>query len=82
MPMPISAMKYDGRNDVLHIFFPPPVPSESNEIYPGIFVRRSEVDDRISGVVIMDYSKRDKSLLQNLLPFIDIKELNELRLPS
>jgi hypothetical protein len=67
--------KYDEKHDVLHLFFSPVVPGDDEEIYPGVFVRRSEIDERISGIVILDYSKRSKKLLEELLPFLDLKKV-------
>lgn len=67
--------KYDEKHDVLHLFFSRVMPGDDEEIYPGVFVRRSETDERISGVVIFDYSKRSKRLLEELLPFLDLKKV-------
>lgn len=61
-------IKYDAEHDVLHIFFPPFVPSVDDEEYPGIIIRRSLIDERITGLVILDFSRRNSKELANILP--------------
>jgi hypothetical protein len=59
--------KYDDEHDVLHIFFPPYAPSYDDEEYPGIIIKRSVTDERITGFVIIDY-KKNKVIAQKLYP--------------
>ena len=63
------------KNMIFFTFFSPIAPGDDEEIYPGVFIRRSETDERISGVVIFDYSKRSKKLLEELLPFLDLRKI-------
>ena len=60
--------KYDARHDILHVYLSPLELSIDDEDFPGIVVRRSIIDDHITGFVIMDYSKRNPELLRVVLP--------------
>lgn len=77
MPIMIKpgSVKYDVDHDVLHVFFPPSVPSFDDEELPGIIIKRSANDERITGLVILDYSKRDGYFLKNVLPRFDFSKL-------
>lgn len=70
-------VKYDADHDVLHIFFPPFVPSFDDEEYPGIIIRRSVTDERITGLTILDFSKRNPQELESLLPEYRLSALQE-----
>lgn len=67
--------KYDSRHDVLHVVFQPIVSSFEDEDFPGIIVRRSIIDERITGIVILDYSKRSKDSLRTFLPHYDFDKI-------
>jgi hypothetical protein len=67
----VQNYKYDLDHDVLHIFFPPASPSVDDEEYPGIIVKHSVEDERITGVVILDFSKRSDRELGTYLPRYD-----------
>lgn len=73
--IPNQQVKYDEKNDILHVYFLPSTSSYDDEDYPGIIIRRSMVDERITGVIIMDYSKQDRDTLKRLLPFLDIDRI-------
>ena len=62
---------YDERHDVFHVFVCPMSPSYDDEDYPGIVVRRSMRDDRVTGITVLDFSKRPKQELARNLPFVD-----------
>ncbi|WP_338826306.1 hypothetical protein MTBGP_11140 [Moorella thermoacetica] len=68
-------VKYDQDHDILHVFFYPEELSVDDEDYPGIVIRRSIKDDRVTGIMIMDYSRRSKDLLRTVLPRYDFKEI-------
>ena len=67
--------KYDSRHDVLHVVFRPIVSSIEDEDFPGIIIRRSVTDERITGIVIMDYSKRSRDSLRTFLPNYDFDKI-------
>jgi len=66
--------KYDNQHDVLHVMFPPADLSIDDEDFPGIIVRRSVRDDRITGLTILDFSKR-KEFLKEYLPRYDFSKI-------
>ncbi|MBX6396520.1 MAG: DUF2283 domain-containing protein [Alicyclobacillaceae bacterium] len=68
-------VRYDADHDVLHVYFPPLDLADDEEDFPGIIIRRSVHDDRIIGLVIMDYSKRDKKFLEAVLPRYDFSDI-------
>ena len=67
---------YDKRHDVLHVFFYPEHFSIDEEKFPGVIIRRSIEDERITGLTILDYSKRDKKVLDLLLPEYDFSGIH------
>lgn len=67
--------KYDNSHDILHVLFHPDHLSIDDEEFPGIVIRRSINDDRVTGIVIMDFSKRNIELLHNLLPRYDFSQI-------
>lgn len=67
--------KYDSRHDVLHVVFKPVDSSFEDEDFPGIIIRRSINDERITGIVIMDYSKRSRDSLRSFLPHYDFDKI-------
>lgn len=68
--------KYDDRHDVLHVYLNPSALSVDEEEFPGVVIRRSVQDDQITGFVIMDFQKRDKKLLETLIPRFDFKDIS------
>ncbi|PKM90323.1 MAG: hypothetical protein CVU87_02755 [Firmicutes bacterium HGW-Firmicutes-12] len=69
-------VKYDADHDVLHIFLSSFAPAFDDEDYPGIVIKRAVDDERITGIVIMDYKKRDIKELSYILPRYNFKMLN------
>lgn len=57
-------IKYTPNTDVLHIAFPEPQPAISEQVAPGIWVRREIVDGgaghKIVGITITEFSERCK----------------------
>lgn len=72
-------VKYDRDYDVLRIRFPLSLDAFTydDETYPGIYISRSEVDDRITGVMILDFSRRSSRELRLLLPMVEWDEIGE-----
>ncbi|EPZ37188.1 hypothetical protein JV16_01813 [Anoxybacillus ayderensis] len=69
---------YDYDHDVLYIYFGEPKVSYDDEAAPGVFIRFSEEDDVITGVVIMDYKKRDVDAVTKHIPIrINFHSINE-----
>jgi hypothetical protein len=68
---------YDRDHDVLRVRFPLPSDAWSydDEEYPGIYVSRSEKDDRIAGITVFDYSRRSRRELKLLLPMVEWEEV-------
>jgi uncharacterized protein YuzE len=60
---------YDSKNDVMYISFGEPTPSYSDELADGIYLRYDMITDEISGITIMDFSKRQTELNQLYVPF-------------
>lgn len=70
---------YDNVHDVLYIYFGEPRPSFSEEIAPGFFVSLSEDDETVTGIIIIDYKKRDKNFLAAKTPInIDFDKINAM----
>lgn len=59
---------YDYDHDVLYIYLGEPKVSYDDEAAPGLFIRFSEEDDVITGIVIMDYKKRDIDHIRRYIP--------------
>ena len=66
------------RIDILYVSVGDPVPSYSDvEGLKGLYIRRSMDSDKVTGVTIMDYSKRNKISLTKYSPLkIDFSSLN------
>ncbi|GAB6275086.1 MAG: hypothetical protein STSR0004_19510 [Peptococcaceae bacterium] len=47
------------------------LPWVGDELLPGVIVKRAEKDDRIVGAIVFDFSRRDKKILLELLPFLE-----------
>ena len=73
-----NAINYDNKYDILYIFTATPRIAYEDEIEPGIFLRKDDTTDEIVGATISGYKNMDKSLLDDLIPFvIDHKYINE-----
>jgi len=62
---------YDREHDILYVYVSnsPPSYSDDEEV-KGVYIKRSmDDDDFITGVTIMDYSKRNRQLLRKSVPF-------------
>ena len=75
--MRVQNHKYDPDNDVLHVFFPPYALSVDDEEYPGFIIKYSVDDERITGLVILDFSKRSERELRNIFPRYDLVSLQK-----
>jgi hypothetical protein len=52
--------------------------SYDDEAAPGVFIRFSEEDEVITGIVIMDYKKRDIERIKKFIPVnINFHMINE-----
>ncbi|WPZ18236.1 DUF2283 domain-containing protein [Geobacillus subterraneus] len=55
-----------------------PKVSYDDEAAPGVFIRFSEEDEVITGIVIMDYKKRDIERIKKFIPVnINFHMINE-----
>jgi len=63
-------VKYDAEHDVLYIFIGQPRYGYEDEVYPGIFLRKDEDSDEVIGVIIMDFTKKSKSIMRSQIPFV------------
>jgi fido (protein-threonine AMPylation protein) len=78
--------EYDNKYDILYLIIGS-VASEGTTLDadPDVVIRRSAEDDHVTGAIIMDYSKKNKVLLNSLLPLElqnhlpDISNLREKR---
>jgi hypothetical protein len=68
-------VNYDSSHDILHVFFYPEHLSIDDEEFPGIVIRRSVEDERITGLTIMDFSRCNNEVLDNLLPEYDFSTI-------
>lgn len=58
-------VNYDLDNDILYLSFGDPKPSYSENFDKGVYLRKDMNTDELTGITIMDFSKRTKEL-QNL----------------
>lgn len=71
---------YDKRHDILYISLGNPKPSYSDEILPGIFLRRDFETDEVTGLTILNLRSqlRQNAFLLNQLPIqMDVKEFEK-----
>lgn len=72
-------LNYDKEHDILYIYFGEPRISYDEEMAPGIFVRYSEKDDAVTGLIVMDYKKKNKHNIQKHIPInINFNNINDL----
>lgn len=64
----ILKVNYDERHDSLHVFFDQVCPCYDEEATPGIFLSRSEKDDRLAKVTVLDYKAKSDEDLMRALP--------------
>ncbi|SDG61793.1 hypothetical protein SAMN04244560_02649 [Thermoanaerobacter thermohydrosulfuricus] len=68
---------YNQEFDILDVFIKKVEPSYSEEIYDGVYVYRNRGTNDIIGFSIMDYSKRDKNVINKHLPIqLDFEYIN------
>ena len=60
--------EYDSKYDIMYLIVGDPAVSDAENIAKGVYVRRDMVTERISGVIIEDYSKKNKECLSAILP--------------
>lgn len=76
----INNMKYqyDRDHDVLHLSFGMPTISNGDEPHPGIFIKYADVDDIVTGAVILEFQKCDTNLVNKFLPInVDLDEMKK-----
>lgn len=72
-------INYDSKNDVLYISFGDPRPSYAETYDDGIYVRYDMDTDELSGITIVDFTKRAKELKDLHLPGnINFDEMSNL----
>lgn len=71
-------INYDHEHDILYISIGKPIPSFSDdEKLKGVYIRRAKGTDIITGATVMDYSKRNKQVLQKYIPFkVDLSTIS------
>lgn len=70
--------KYDREHDVLHLYFGAPTVSYGDEPYPGIFIKYADLDNAITGAVILDFQKSTPELINKYLPIkIEFDEIKK-----
>jgi len=70
LKIPIRVADYDRRHDVLHVHFAGALHVSDDEDFPGIYVRRAMPDDRIVGIMVMDFCRR-RQFVEQALGFVD-----------
>ncbi|OEF99398.1 hypothetical protein BHF71_02095 [Vulcanibacillus modesticaldus] len=66
---------YDSEHDVLYVYFGEPKISYEDETAPGVFIRIAESDETITGVIILDYKKKNRTNIK--IPVnINFNEIN------
>lgn len=69
---------YDPDHDILYVTIGEPVPSYCDEDIEGVLFRKSMNSHKLSGVTIMDFSKKNESQLTRILPLeIDVVKLRK-----
>ena len=71
-------INFDIENDVLYLSFGEPRPSFSEEFDDGVFVRYDMDTEELTGITIIDFTKRTDQLKGLNLPGdITLDEMNE-----
>lgn len=69
---------YDEDHDILYVSIGMPVPSYCDEDIEGVLFRKSMENHKLSGITIMDFSKKNESQLKRILPpEIGVRELRK-----
>lgn len=68
MQVPKVRAEYDSKYDILYLIVGDPAISDAEYIAKGVYVRRDMITERVSGVIIEDYSKKDLKCLSEILP--------------
>lgn len=72
-------INYDKDHDILYVSIGTPKPSYCDDDIEGVLIRRSMETNRLSGVTIMDFSRKNKEQLKRIIPFkLDINDLYRL----
>lgn len=72
-------VNYDKSHDVLYVYFGEPRVSYEDETAPGVFVKYSEVDEVITGFIIVDYKKKRHNVLRKSIPVnINFSAINQM----
>ncbi len=72
-------LNYDENHDVLYVSLGTPKPSYCDNDIDGVLIRRSIKSNRLSGLTIMDFSKKNKEQLKRIIPYkINLDELYNL----
>jgi uncharacterized protein YuzE len=74
-------IEYDPEYDVLYILVGEPA-AEAEPLAEGVYIRRDLFSDRIAGVVIANYSKKDMKCLSKILPMDLGSYLPQVKLQS
>lgn len=61
-------VSYDKTHDVLYLYFGDPTISYDDEMAPGIILRLSDESDSVTGVIIIDYKKRNYKDVEQVIP--------------
>jgi uncharacterized protein YuzE len=59
---------YDDEYDILYIIIGKPTACDSEWLEDGVYLRKSFATGRLRGVIIEDYSKKDRDHLAKILP--------------
>lgn len=60
--------EYDSKHDIMYLIVGEPAVSDAESIAKGVYIRRDMLTERISGVIIEDYSKKNRECLSQILP--------------
>ena len=61
-------LEYNSRFDILYFLVGEPTSAYSDLISKGVYIRRDMFTERIAGVVIEEYSKKNPDCLKEILP--------------
>ena len=72
-------VNYDAANDILYLSFGDPRPSYAEEYQDGVYVRFDMKTDELSGITILDFSKRSEELKQIKFPGeVTFEQMNDM----
>lgn len=61
-------VEYDSDYDILYFLVGEPTAAYADPLIKDVYIRRDMFTERIAGVIIEDYSKKDKDHLSYILP--------------